>query len=188
MAGQTSSPLLAQEYLRLQEALGEALRSGHLNMAKARYAMGPKHPSWLQRPKRMDAAAAGLRVHGELQASCAAVDLGGRASHSASHSADGGEVQLTEREAGGVESAASPPSAPEAVDALSAALSGVQLAGGGGDLLGELAAKYECDYPTAPPGDAAGPRSPLLWYGQLVPPALKEAQADFKLGAQLQLC
>ena len=71
------------------------------------------------------------------------------------------------------------------MDALSAALSGVRVKlAGGGDLLEELAAKYECDYPAAPPGDAAGPRSPLLWYGQLAPPALKEAQADFKSGAQ----
>ena len=38
-------------------------------MAKARCAEGPRHPSWLQHPKRMDATA-GLRVGGELQASC----------------------------------------------------------------------------------------------------------------------
>lgn len=100
--------------------------------------------------------------------------------------AAGSELELVERRAeprpGGARGSSSGSPAGDA-EALSSTLAGVHLEDAGADVLGALAAKYSCDYSAGPPGDAAPQESPLHWYGQLVPPALKEAEADFKSGA-----
>lgn len=53
-----------QEYLSLQQQLGEILRTGFLHLASARYAMGADRVSLLQIPATMTATA---RVQGVLE-------------------------------------------------------------------------------------------------------------------------
>lgn len=184
----------AAEYINLQEQLGATLRKGHLQLARARYAMGPgsvgsaNYSSTMQATSQVHVSSADLnpfqvteRPHtfkppnslGSVRNDSheKAVDSSVPSTSKANEAQD--STSTMQPEANADASTASQSSHSRELDVTNQYSS---------DAISELAAKFgtkHVDRPS-PVSENAVPKDPLKWFGFMVSPHLKQSQADFK--------
>ncbi|KAL4515105.1 hypothetical protein Ndes2526B_g09674 [Nannochloris sp. 'desiccata'] len=146
-----------QEYLALQQQLGELMRTGFMQLSSARYAMGAERVSLLQVPATMTATTRLLQLDDELEVI---------------------RVASFSKLPQNKNSAAAPSSSKSSETAMNDSE---------GDIIAQLGAKYGCDFEregtiheeSLPVGD------PLEWFGALVSPNLRQSQHNFAEVLQL---
>ena len=189
----------ATEYVNLQEQLGAILRKGHLQLARARYAMGPGSVGSANYNSAMQAT---FQVH-ISPADTNPFKLTGRP-HIPRSSSSLGSVPNDSHEKAVGRSEPSTSSAAEAQDSTSTTQAEANLNAStsslsshskeldvndqySSDAISELAAKFgtTCVDRQSPVSESGIPKDPLKWFGFMVSPHLRQAQADFKEAVKL---
>ena len=184
----------AAEYVRIREQLGANLKTGHLQLAKARYAMGPSSIGSANYSSIMQATSQVLVSHADINP----FQPTGRPEIAGSSSSPGSSPKGSNKKT--VDS--SPPSTSRAVEAHDGtstmqadagldAIAEAQSSHSGeldgknqysSDAISELAAKFGTTHVDRhnPTYKSAAPKDPLKWFGFMVSPHLRQSQADFK--------
>lgn len=183
----------ASEYLKIRGQLDQLLKAGHLNIARARYALGPgavgqaAYSSHMQASMRTDVALRnGEPFHIAQHSSSAKF-----AQPSQSSSAKGDPVGSQASKTAGPEICASVDSATSTEwVANSAAKQPAQQPASeySSSAIAELAAKFDTSHLDSTRSNGTKPASdPLKWFGFMAPQPLRQAQADFKKAARLSV-
>ena len=184
----------ATEYVNLQEQLSANLRKGHLQLARARYAMGPGSVGSANYISAMQAT---FQVH-ISPADTNPFQSTGRP-HSPSSSSSLGSVRNDSHEKAVGSSEPSTSNAAEAQDSTSTMQAEANLNAStsaqsshskeadvndqySSDAISELAAKFGTTRVDrqSPVSESAVPKDPLKWFGFMVSPHLRHSQTDFK--------
>ena len=183
----------ADEYLKIREQLDQLLKAGHLNIARARYALGPgaigqTAYSWhMQASMRTDVALRDEQPFHIAQHSSSTKS----AQPSQSSSAKDDPVESQASKSAGPETSASVDSATSTeTGANSAGKQPVQQAASeySSSAIAELAAKFDTNHLDST--HASGTKSasdPLKWFGFMAPQPLRQAQTDFTKAAGLSV-
>lgn len=183
----------AADYVQLQEQLGAKLKQGHLQLARARYAMGPGSVGAANYSSAMQATS-------KVPVSPATgnpFQLGGRP-HTASSMSNSGSMRQDSHEQAVDSLAPSTTNTEDAQDSTSNMQAEARPEAStdsqsshskelhvndqySSDAISELAAKFGTTrIDRQSPVKIAAPKNPLNWFGFMVSPHLRQSQADFK--------
>ena len=183
----------AAEYLKLRDQLDQLLKAGHLNIARARYAMSPgaigqtSYSSDMQATLRAETAITDPQPFRLTQQGLSEVSA--RVMQRCHDDEQKGDGQ------------ASQDATPATSERRHHAKAGVQGTAAGteqvqsetaseysSNAIAELAAKFDKTHVTsAQSGRVHQVSDPLRWFGFMVPPPLRQAQVDFRTAAILSI-
>jgi len=182
------------EYLQLREQLDQLLKAGHLKVAKARYAMGPGSVGQTHYSSSMQAT---MLINVEP-----ASDVTFQSARQGSHAQQAGRPQMQEEADASLPSTAEsfaldladkshrikPNNVQESADTAQSAKKQAT-SQYSSNAISELAAKFDTahvDSVSSRPASTAQ-SDPLKWFGFMVSPHLRQAQADFNQAAQMSI-
>ena len=183
----------AAEYLKMRQQLDQLLKAGHLNIARARYAMGPgvigqtSYSSDMQATLRAETALTDQQPFRLTQQGTSALaaqvmqhsygdqqQSEGQANQDATPAKD--ESQHLAQADGQGRTAGAEQVQQEAASEYSS------------NAIAELAAKFDNTHVNnAQSGRTNQTSDPLKWFGFMVPPPLRQAQVDFRTAATLSV-
>ncbi|DBB06633.1 hypothetical protein WJX77_006342 [Trebouxia sp. C0004] len=183
------------EYLELREKLDQLLKAGHLKVAKARYAMGPGSVGQTHYSSSMQATML-VNVEPASDVTFQPARLGSHAQTSFGPLHQAGRPQKQEEADALLPSTAESSALDPADKSYSIKPTNVQSADTAqaasqysSNAISELAAKFDTahvDSVSSRPASIAQ-SDPLKWFGFMVSPYLRQAQADFNQAAQMSI-
>lgn len=189
------------EYLQLREQLDQLLKAGHLKVAKARYAMGPGSVGQTRYSSSMQATML-INVEPASDVTFQSVRQGNQAETSSVPSHQAGRPQKQEEADASLPSTAEssaldpadrshsikPNNVQEGTDTAQSAEKQAT-SQHSSNAISELAAKFDTahvDSGSSRPASTAQ-SDPLKWFGFMVSPHLRQAQADFNQAAEMSI-
>ena len=189
----------AAEYVNLQEQLGVNLRKGHLQLARARYAMGPgsvgsaNYSSAMQANSQVHISSADtnpFQFAGRPNTSSSRSSLGSVRNDSRKKAVDSSapstsKADETQNSTTTMQAEACPDASTGSLSSYSKELDVTDQYSS--DAISELAAKFgstRVDW-QSPVSENAVPKDPLKWFGFMVSPHLRQSQVDFKAAVAL---
>jgi len=189
------------EYLQLREQLDQLLKAGHLKVAKARYAMGPGSVGQTHYSSSMQASVL-VNVEPASDVTFQSARQGSQAQASSASSHQAGRPQTQEEADASLPSTAESSALDPADKSHSIEHNNVQESADtaqsakkqatsqySSNTISELAAKFDTahvDSVSSRPASTAQ-SDPLKWFGFMVSPHLRQAQADFNQAAQMSI-
>lgn len=191
----------AADYVQLQAQLGAKLKQGHLQLAKARYAMGPgsvgsaNYSSAMQATCKVPVSPANsnpFQLGGRSHTASSLSNPDGMSQDSNEQAADSWapstrmedatpatRIEDAEDNASNTQAEARPDAS---TDSQSSHSKGLHVNDEySSDAISELAAKFGTTcIDSQSPVKRAAPKNPLNWFGFMVSPHLRQSQADFK--------
>ena len=189
------------EYLQLREQLDQLLKAGHLKVAKARYAMGTGSVGQTHYSSSMQATLL-INIESASDVTFQSAGQGSQAQTSSAPSHQAGRTQKQEAADASLPSTAERSALEPADEPHSIKLSNVQESADtaqsadkqatsqySSNAISELAARFDTahvDSVSYRPASTAQ-SDPLKWFGFMVSPHLRQAQADFNQAAQMSI-
>lgn len=187
------------EYLQLREQLDQLLKAGHLKVAKARYAMGPGSAGQTHYSSSMQATML-VNVEPASDVTFRSARQGSHAQTSSGPSHKAGRPQKQEEADASLPSTAEssaldpadklhsvkPNNLQESADTAQSAKKQAT-SQYSSNAISELAAKFDTAHVDSVTSRSASTAQsdPLKWFGFMVSPHLRQAQADFNQAAQM---